>query len=193
MFFSQLGRNTIVPSCVLCQGHPSPSQTVIWYQYKYSLVGKNWNMELVICSQKIIYLHGEYGCYCDNCDIHWKVVFVKTLMMVALIFSCKSCVSVYVHMWACVCEILSEVNLCPVVPRLMVYKWVWCTYTLVLRISFEIASSCISTPLPAFLNVFKAVLVSTSWNDQELFWQNWLNGLNVSVAMASQCSFEMWE
>jgi len=53
----------------------------------------------------------------------------------------------------------------------------------VLRISFEIASSCISTPLPVFLEVFKAVLVSTLYAE-ELFCHNHLNGLNVSIAIS---------
>jgi hypothetical protein len=39
----------------------------------------------------------------------------------------------------------------------------------VIRIAFEIASSCIYTPLPAFLEVFEAVLEITFWNVAELF------------------------
>lgn len=42
----------------------------------------------------------------DSCDIQWKVVFVKTLILVTLIFSCKSSVRVYIHV--CV-KYLSEV------------------------------------------------------------------------------------
>jgi hypothetical protein len=39
----------------------------------------------------------------------------------------------------------------------------------VLRISFEIASSCINTLLPVFLEVFEAILESNFWNGVQLF------------------------
>jgi hypothetical protein len=55
----------------------------------------------------------------------------------------------------------------------------------VLRIFFEVAFSCINTPLLAFLSVFEAVLKSTLWNAAELFGDGYLNGLNVTTPMAS--------
>jgi len=64
---------------------------------------------------------------------------------------------------------------------------------MVLRISFEIASSCISTLLPGFLEIFEAVLESTFWNGVQQFCHGHLNGLNVSTAMAFHCPFQLWE
>jgi len=63
----------------------------------------------------------------------------------------------------------------------------------VLRISFEIASLCVSTPFPAFLEVCEAVLENTSWNAAEFFCRGRLNGLNVIISMAFQCSLQSWE
>jgi len=50
--------------------------------------------------------------------------------------------------------------------------------------SYEVASSCINTPLPALLEVFEAVQESTSWNPAELFCHGCLNGQNVNISMA---------
>jgi hypothetical protein len=53
---------------------------------------------------------------------------------------------------------------------------------------FEIVSSCITTPLPAFLDVFESVLESTSWNAAELFcyglseWPKYRHGVGRSNA-----------
>ena len=49
------------------------------------------------------------------------------------------------------------------------------TYTLVLRIFFEIATSCINTLLPTFFEVFEADLESTYWNAAGLFCRGHLN------------------
>jgi hypothetical protein len=57
-------------------------------------------------------------------------------------------------------------------------------YILLLRIAFEIASFHIYTPLPAFLEVFEAVLKITFWNVAELFCHGRKKGLNVSMEMA---------
>lgn len=63
----------------------------------------------------------------------------------------------------------------------------------VLRISFEIASLCVNTLLPAFLEVCKAVLENTSWNAAELFCRGRLSGLNVIISMAFQRLLQSWE
>jgi hypothetical protein len=52
--------------------------------------------------------------------------------------------------------------------------------------SFETASFCITTPLPAFLDVFEAVLETTFWNAAELFCYGLLNGRNIGMAKAVQ-------
>jgi hypothetical protein len=59
--------------------------------------------------------------------------------------------------------------------------------------SFEIASSCITTPLTAFMEVFEAVLESTFWNAAELFCHGLLEVLNISIAMTAQCLFQQWQ
>jgi hypothetical protein len=48
----------------------------------------------------------------------------------------------------------------------------------------------INIPLPAFLEVSEAVLESTLWYASELFGHGRLNGLNVNIYMAFQCSFQ---
>jgi hypothetical protein len=62
-----------------------------------------------------------------------------------------------------------------------------------LRISFEIASSCVNTPFPAFLEVCKTALEITSWNAAEPFYRGRLNGRNVIIPMAFQSSLQSWE
>jgi hypothetical protein len=54
----------------------------------------------------------------------------------------------------------------------------------VLRIFYEVTSSCIKTPLSTLLEVFEAVQESTFWNLAELFCHGCLNGRNVNIAMA---------
>jgi len=61
-----------------------------------------------------------------------------------------------------------------------------CTYTLVLRVFFEIASSCINTLLPAFLEVFEADLQSTCWNAAELFCHDCLSHCSGGLLMLVQ-------
>ena len=55
------------------------------------------------------------------------------------------------------------------------------------------ASSFIGTPLPACVEVFEAVLESTSWNASELFCCAYLNGLNVIISMPFQYLLWLWE